>query len=49
MPRERDEFAPRNKKEPHKWKCQKCNTKGKAASKEDAQLALALHIAMMHD
>ena len=38
-------------KERHEWKCKfkGCGAKGKAATKKDAQLALALHVALTHD
>lgn len=44
----KDNVIPHNVKEPHTWKCNKCGAKGKAASKKDAQLAKALHIALVH-
>jgi len=32
----------------HEWKCTQCKEKGKAATKKDAQLAKALHVALVH-
>ena len=33
------------------WKCDRkgCNAKGKAANRQDAAMAKALHVAMTHD
>ena len=41
---------PHDPKERHEWKCKfkGCRAKGKAATKKDAQLALALHVALAH-
>ena len=41
---------PRVPKERHEWRCNEkgCNVKGKAATKRDAQLALAMHKALVH-
>lgn len=34
--------------ERHEWKCKKCGMKGKAATKDDAKVALELHKAFNH-
>jgi len=47
MPKD-DNVVPHIRKEKHEWKCKKCRAKGKANTKRDAQLALALHVALMH-
>lgn len=46
----KNNVIPRNVPEKHTWKCdvKGCGVKGKAATKKDAQLALALHKALVH-
>ena len=41
---------PKIPNERHTWKCdvKGCNAKGKAATKDDAKLALVLHKALVH-
>lgn len=44
----RGNVVPLHVSERHEWKCKKCNTKGKAATKKDAKLALEMHDLMNH-
>jgi hypothetical protein len=39
---------PRQEKEPYEWKCKVCKMTGRAATKDDADLALALHFSWNH-
>jgi len=50
VPKDNVTPLPKIPKEPHKWKCDErgCNAKGKAATKDDAKLALELHKAFVH-